>query len=210
MKHFNLRDFIEKKDSSFESSFFREGQKYVLDYFQNSGKEAKLALHDEQTNTCFEKSRILGWDPQRVVKSIFLYDSKGKFYGFVSPELGESEDKPLRFNNQTISKIFSDEVERKKMMNLSNSVYPLGMEKGTCTPFVPEYYFQDGDGFTGRLERIFVYTSSNINKKLVDISFGGEGELAQKTSLHLTYEDIYLCLNQAFPGRITQFNFEKV
>lgn len=180
------------------------GQEYILDYSEKFEKDIKAVEHEIATDTCFEKADLLGWAPINIVKCVFLSGKEGKFYGFVAPELGERRNSPLRFDNQQIAKIFNKKT-MKQMGNLSNSMVPLGMEKGTCTPLVPDYYF-NGDGFIGSLEKIFVYDSSKLNKELVDISIGGYGKEAHKISVHLNYEDIYGCLNWKFPGKIEKFN----
>jgi prolyl-tRNA editing enzyme YbaK/EbsC (Cys-tRNA(Pro) deacylase) len=195
MKYINLQNILQQE------------QNYILDYSKEFGKEIQAVKHDQITSTCFEKASILGWNPKQVIKSVFLYNNKGKFYGFIAPELGEKGN-PLRFDNQLIKKMFEGNRKKaKSLMNLRNKSFPIDMENGTCTPFIPEHYFDlGGDGFTGTLDKIYVYDSPKLNRKKVDISIGGYGEEAHKTSVHLDYEDIYECLNWKFPGKIEKFN----
>jgi len=193
MKYINLQDILQP------------GQNYILDYAREFGKEIQAVKHDKATNTCFEKADLINFDPMQVVKSVYLWDNNGKFYGFVAPELGTRE-RPLKFDEPLIKRIFrEDKIQAKKLMGLRNSFSPTGMEHGTFTPFVPDYYF-DGDGFTGTLDRIYVYGSQELNGKKADISIGGFGEESHKISVLLNYEDIYEGLNWKFPGKIEKFN----
>ncbi len=186
-------------------SVLQPGQEYMLEYAKRFGKDIKAVQHEIATDTCFEKADLIDWNPEQVIKCVFLYGKEGKFYGFVSPELG-TRGSPLKFDDPLIKKIFrNDKKKAKQLMGLKNNYFPMGMEKGTCTPFVPDYYFE-GDGFTGVLERIYVYDSPKIDGKKADISIGGYGEGAHKVSVHLNYEDIYGCLNWKFPGKIEKFN----
>ena len=184
----NLRDILD------------ESQFYVAELSEKLGINVRAVEHEIATDTCFEKARLLNWNPERIVKSIFLY-KEAKFYAFVIPELN------LTFDNNLIKRIFSqDKKIRKQMMNLKNSICPMGMEKGTCTPFVPDYYFEEGDYYTGFLEKIFFYDFPKLGKEIVDISIGGEGERYHKVSLHLNYEDIYNILKFKFGDKIEKFD----
>jgi hypothetical protein len=187
-------------------SVLQPGMEYVADYFSKQGKEISVVKHEVVTNTCFEKADSLQWDYGDIVKSVFLWGKQGKFYAFVSPEIG-TRDRPLKFDNQLIKKIFrEDKKGSKQMMNLKNSISPLGMDYGTCGPFVPDYFF-NGDGFTGSLDKIFIYDSSDSNKKVVDISMGGYGEEAYKISAQLFYEDLVECLECKFGEKIERFKY---
>jgi len=198
MKYVTLQDILQPE------------QKYVLDYANIFRKDIQAVKHDFATDTCFEKADLMGWNPEQVVKAVFLYGNNGKFYGFVSPELGTRSNQ-LVFNQKTLSEIFSNKKGynknfRKDMLNLDNKRVPLGMERGTCTPFVLDYYFEQGDGLTGFLEKIYIYDPNNLENKKVDISIGGLGKEAHMVSVHLNYSDIYECLNWKFPGSIEKFN----
>lgn len=180
-------------------------QKYVLDYVERTGAKIKVVKHPRATTTCFEKADLLGWKPERVVKAIFL-NVNGKGYGFVCPELG-TEESHLRFDKNLVGKILR--LSNKQMKFSSNSCFPTGMEKGTCTPFVLTDSFENY-GFGKEVEKIFVYDSDKFNKSLVDISIGGYGEEAHKTSLHLYGKDIYGCLDYEFNGKIEKFDFKNI
>jgi len=180
-------------------------QQYVLDYIERTGVEIKAVQHEKATTTCFEKADLLGWSPERVVKAIFL-NVNGNGYGFVCPELGTRESL-LRFDKNLVGKILG--LSSKQVKFSSNSCVPTGMEIGTCTPFVLTDSFEDY-GLGKELEKIFVYDSGKFNESLVNISIGGFGEEAHKTSLHLYGKDIYECLNYEFPGKIGKFNFENI
>jgi len=185
----NLRDILD------------ESQFYVAETSEEFGLDVKAVKHDVATDTCYEKANLLGWESERVVKSVFLYKG-AKFYAFVIPELDRTLD------NNLIKRIFSSNKKiKKQMIGLRNSRCPFGMEKGTCTPFVPDYYFDEGDYYTGFLEKIFIHDIPKLEKEIVDISIGGEGENYHKISLHLPYGNIYKILNYKFGERIQKINF---
>jgi hypothetical protein len=190
------------------------GQEYILDYAKKFNKEIYAVKHEIATDTCFEKAKLLDWDDvRRVVKTVFLYGSKeenkGKFYGFIAPELGK-EGNPLRFENPLIKRIFQEDKKKaKSMMDLKNKTFPLGMERGTCGPIIPDFYF-NGDGLTGTLDMLYFWDLPELNKEFVDISIGGYGEEAHRISVHLKYENLYECLKWKFPKGIQKFDSQGI
>lgn len=170
------------------------GQFYVAELSEKLGIEIKAVEHKEATSTCFEKAGILGWEPKRIVKAIFLHDDDN-LYGFVFPELG-TPDSRSKIRSKKINELFGKP-------SLANSVLPEGMEYGTCSPFVFEDAF---DNEKIPLKKIYFHKFEDLNKKVVDISIGGFGEKAHKTSLHLKYEDIYNLLANQFGGRICEYD----
>ena len=188
------------------------GQEYLLEYAKKFGKEIKAVKHNRATDTCHEKFGLLKEenfnefkDVKQVVKTVFLYgankENKGKFYAFVASELGD-ERNPLKFDNPLIKRIFyQDRKKAKNLMDLDNKNFPLGTERGTCGPIVPDYYF-DGDGLTGTLEEIYFYDLPELDKEYIDISMGGYGKFFHIISVHMKYEDLFECLNWKYPGKI--------
>ena len=85
----------------------------------------------------------------------------------------------------------------------------IGMDRGTCTPFVPDYYFQ-GDGWTGSLEKIYVLDHPAINDKMVDFSIGGIGDEARKISVQTTYKTMYDIIDKQFPGKVEKMYLERI
>jgi hypothetical protein len=193
MIEINLRDAL------------NERQFYVAELGEKLGIEIKAVKHEISTDTCFEKADLLGWSVNRVIKAVF-FGGGGKLYGLICPELG-TRDKNFYFNKHDLGEILGK--TNKQIKNFHNSICPDGMERGTCTPFVPETAFEY-DGFTFPLDKIFIHDSPEIDKELVDISIGGYGGEAHKVSLHLKYEDIYHILKDKFNDKVDKTNFLKI
>ncbi len=85
------------------------GQEYISKYEAKHPDSIVAYKHNKDTITCFEKADLIGFEPEQVIKSIMLYDMKGKFYCFVSPEIG-TKNKPLKFNDKTIKTLFSQNI----------------------------------------------------------------------------------------------------
>jgi len=185
MIEINLRDVL------------NEGQFYVAELSRKFGIDIKAVKHNLATDTCFEKAGILGWPAERIVKAIFF--NKGEsIYGFVFPELGE-RDSPQYIEKEVLAKTLS--ITSTQAKKFRNSYCPEGMEYGTCTPFVLE------ELFVNNLRDIHICNVPHLENSLVDISIGGFGEEAHRTSLHLNYKDIYSILYNKFGNRINKFNF---
>lgn len=54
---------------------------------------------------------------------------------------------------------------------------------------------------------LFIYDFPTLDKAIVDISLGGQGELAHKVSLHLPYVGIYDILKSQFGAKIQKVPF---
>lgn len=158
-------------------------------------------LHNNATNTCHEKARILGWGPEKVVKAVFFH-YREHLYGFVFPELGD-EDQPSYIDRKEVIHKLLD-ISKKKAKSFQNSYCPKGMEYGTCTPFVHENSFdQDGDDLDKKvLDRIFIHEMPSLDDQLVDISIGGHDKIAHRLSLHLPYRGIYEILHEMFGDQV--------
>lgn len=96
-----------------------------------------------------------------------------------------------------------------------NESIPSSMESGTCTPFLrwEELYSNKvergkiNDTYGG-VQAVFIHDEPSLNDKLVDISVGGRGEEAHRTSLQLPYQAIYDILVAKFgPERIFRMRF---
>ncbi len=176
-------------------------QQYVIDGARALGVDVRAVRHDVATSTCFEKAGILGWTPERVVKAVFLHDSAGRMSGFVFPEFGT--DKPTYVSARDVLPRLIG-ISRSRAKEYRNHLCPPGMELGTCTPFVPEDAFRNSG-----LQEIFVHET--FSDEIVDISIGGVGELAHRTSLHLPYRAIRGILSYRFGDKIKGVDlFEKV
>ncbi|MBD3164774.1 hypothetical protein GF323_06250 [Candidatus Woesearchaeota archaeon] len=173
-----------------------QGQEYVADATVALGVEVIAVEHDKATNTCHEKAAILGWDAEQVVKAVFFYRGE-EMYGFVFPELG-SKDKPLYLPaKEIIPRVLG--ISKNQAKKFNNSYCPEGMEYGTCTPFVLQQSFSAEER---RLIRMLVHDRTSLDNKIVDISIGGAGDTAHRTSVHLPYRGIYDILHHTFGDKI--------
>jgi len=83
---------------------------------------------------------------------------------------------------------------------------PKWMEHGTCTPFPKVEDFQTLKDYGG-LKRVFINDIPSLDEKMVDVSVGGGGEKAKRTSLQLPYETIYAILKENFPSHVHKLPF---
>jgi len=83
---------------------------------------------------------------------------------------------------------------------------PEWMEYGTCTPFPKEQDFSKLRGYPG-IQAVFINDVPALDDKVVDISVGGRGEEARKTSLQLPYGEIFAILKQQFPEKVYKTTF---
>ncbi len=192
MIEINLRDILQK------------GQEYVAELGEELGIPMKVVKHDIETSTCYEKLDILGegWTVDRIVKSVF-FSGAGKIYGLIFPELGEREN-PECFSQKDLGAILG--WGKKQTLNIRNSACPYGMEFGTCTPFVLDYSFDEDEAYPLPLEKIFIHDAPSIEDQIIDISIGGWGRDAHKTSIHLPYFGIYKILEKKFGDKIVKEN----
>ena len=179
-----------------------EGQNYVA-----LAKNVKAVEHSIATSTCFEKKDLLDssdpsgeWTDDRIVKAVFLYWGKD-VYGFVFPELGKRPNSLKMDARAVLPNLLG--ISKSQSKRFSNGYCLDGMEYGTCTPFVLD---TELDGFEmkdrRRVRGMFIHDCSHLEDKIVDISIGGSGSKAHRTSLHLPYQDIYDILNSRFPGKV--------
>ncbi|HLD01221.1 MAG TPA: hypothetical protein VJC39_05765 [Candidatus Nanoarchaeia archaeon] len=87
---------------------------------------------------------------------------------------------------------------------------PSGMEHGTCTPFIsPEGIKELNDSYYGGIKSIFIHDLPSLESKVVDISVGGQGNLAHRTSMHIAYGGIYAILKAAYGDLVHKLPFWK-
>ena len=192
--------------------------------------EIKAYSHSKETSSCHEKVRLLNetlpggrWVSERVVKAVFCV-IENNLYTFIFPEL-----KPLnynrkgggarrkkrarkygRFNNETITSLLSSAKYEHTDYSFHKSplCIPRDMEQGTCTPFITQEEIADLKERCYPTPRILIHNYPKIAFKLVDISVGGKGEEAHKTSLHIPYRAIFGILNAEFGGKnVIQLDF---
>lgn len=160
-------------------------QRYVKEIALGKGIEACLQYHSSETKTCQEKADLLGWEPERVIKTIYFQDGD-HYIGIVAPEFGKRLEV-----KKILTKVFP-EISKKKAKRYTPSHTPQGMAYGTCTPF-PHESSMDKD-----VHQVIFYDHPSIDDKLVDISVGGDSPEAFKTSMHIPYKGIYDILVEKF------------
>ncbi|MBS3076934.1 hypothetical protein J4233_01545 [Candidatus Pacearchaeota archaeon] len=168
-------------------------QMYVVEAAGVLGIDVRAVRHDVATDTCFEKAELLGWLPTRVVKAVFFHRG-GEMHGFVFPELGVW--KPTYLDTRVVLPTLLG-VSRSRAKDYRNHICPEGMEFGTCTPFVFEDSFAE---LGGRLSGVFIHEIPGLDAETVDISIGGFGDVAHRTSVHLPYSGIHKILEYKFGG----------
>lgn len=157
---------------------------YVAEEAERLEYTLELQTHETSTSTCYEKAEILGWHPSRIIKIVF-FTYQSKVYGFVFPELGK------KLESKDLAKSLSISSSQAKKQ-VRNHYIPSGMEQGTCTPFITEQNIAQGLG------KIFIHEMPELDRETVDISIGGTGEEAHKTSLHLQYKAIHEILTSKY------------
>ncbi len=88
----------------------------------------------------------------------------------------------------------------------TGDLFPKGMEFGTATPFLEEIKHSD---LYGEVKAIFVHEQPSLDEQIVDVSIGGKGDIAHRTSLQLPYGAIYTILKQKFPDVVHKTPFWK-
>ncbi len=152
---------------------------------------------------------------ERVVKKLFaeagwqFQDDRLVKELYPEAELPSSDYRPffapwvprMRFDNSVIEVI----PERYEAVYDRNECIPSSMESGTCTPFVSFAEMHLNPLERGRINEnyggiraVFIHDEPSLDEKLVDISVGGRGAEAHKTSLHLPYKAIYEILVAAY------------
>ena len=166
------------------------GQQYIKHLSKELSIETKLVSHQRATNTCYQKAELLGWQPNRIVKAIYAAVDED-ICSFVFPELGKklTEDDVKRFYAQA-----GAETEE-YYLQISKWYIPQSMEMGTCTPFIPESDIKI-------IDYIFIQDLPELDEQIVDVSIGGKGKQAHKTSMHLPYSGIYQILKAQYGDKI--------
>ena len=167
---------------------------YVWELAHHHKIPVNIVKHNTPTKTCYQKAELLGWEPQRVVKAIYAAVDED-ICGFIFPELGQrlTEDDVKRHYQQIGAN--SEEF----YLQVNNWYIPKSMEIGTCTPFVSESEMK-------LIDHIFIKDVPSLDQQIIDISVGGKGEQARKTSMHLPYSGIYEILKAKYDGKIHKVN----
>lgn len=175
-----------------------------------------------------------GWKGERVIKAVYgLVDWDPVL--FIMPELRQrimgqrrtisggvlrkrrKRLRPGRLDSKVVQDVFAyaglEYVDPRPFIGLE--CIPASMERGTCTPFISETEMKRLNDFHYRpIKGIFIHDKPNLDGNqlnldnlVVDISIGGKGEEAHKTSLHLSYGAIYQILRTQFGEKVHKIPF---
>jgi hypothetical protein len=184
-----------------EQSLPRE-QAYVLEHAQQIGVVPNLIYHPRETDTCADKLSLLQarfpdqhWHLGRVVKTVFA-DVEDRLVGFTFPEKG------LRISEGIVQRAYSQAGISGDWFkpDVKSWYIPPGMEGGTCTPFVPT-------SSMAFVDYLFIADYPGLDSEEVDISIGGSGEVAHRTSMFLPYGAIFEILRREFDGKVHKVSF---
>ncbi len=128
-----------------------------------------------------EKPELLGCDPRRILKTLFLQDGSSKIYGIVLPL-----DKRLE------TKSLADylDISRKKASRLRFAdTLPYLHKPGSIAPFICDKDFD--------LVSKIIFSQEKF-EDFVDFSYPGRADI----SLHAKYEDAIHLLSEKYPGLI--------
>lgn len=170
---------------------------YIERFLGELGIEGKIQYHSKATKTCVEKARMLSWPTERIIKAVYGLVN-WQFYGFIFPEFCYKLD--LGTLQHVFEQVSLSPPESTLDFSFSRRDIPSQMESGTCSPFITK---EDMD----YLKAIFVCDVPSLEHEIVDVSLGGHGEEARRTSLHLPYGGIYNILRHQFKDKVHKVLF---
>ncbi len=138
------------------------------------------------------KADYLGWTTDRIICAYYFHDGTD-FIGVIAPS-----SLPPFSQRDLFQRVLGLSRSQGKRYGI-NGTCPEGMEPGTCSPF--PYESQVGTS----IRDLLICDVPKLADTTVDVSIGGEGDLAQRTSLHLPYSTISEILHHQFGPRIHLF-----
>jgi len=172
----------------------RCGIDYISKYFFSRKLDLRVLTHPVETNTCFEKAKMLGsWDPLNVIKAFYFeYSGNNSLYAVVVPETG----------------CFINRSRLKDILCLPGNGYikkaellPRNMSFGTCSPFITN---NDLKMNGGKVAKIVFDTETlavkKADKTLDDFSFG----LDHRMSIQMNYYNCFKMLKKMYPDVIAE------
>lgn len=159
-------------------------QAYIQEHAKRLGIPYYLVKHDTPTTTCEEKAQLLGWGPERIVRTIYL-SLDDKKIAIVSPSTSRVKTKKAIMQLGYSSR-------QAKAFTFANDLVT-GVIPGTSTPFVRRDAMKSVDHL--------IMMESAITE-LVDIGIGGETQEHLKYSMHIPYDGIYKILEKEFGEKI--------
>jgi prolyl-tRNA editing enzyme YbaK/EbsC (Cys-tRNA(Pro) deacylase) len=166
-------------------------QQYVFQIAKELDLAVTLHRHPIPTRTCIEKASLLGWESDRVVKTIF-FAADNNLVGVVG-----TGAQPLN-RKHVLSQGLGITPKHARNYEIRRDALPRGMESGTCTPFVME------SSMGSEIKKMIILDAPHLHDVMVDVSVGGYGVDAQRVSLHVSYAGIYQILSRKFPGAVTR------
>ena len=157
-------------------------QEYVQRHLQQLGIVPTGRTY-EQERTGTEKSQVLG-DAATIV-CVFYFGREGEYYGIASASKAQQLSQ-----RRILKEVLGIPTSQGRRYDL-NSGYPAWMEAHTTTPWLLE-------SSAGKEIRAIILDESIDAIATADISVGGFGDLAQRTSMHLPGWSIYQILMQQF------------
>ncbi len=139
-----------------------------------------------------DKAAVMGWDLSRIVCALYLEDG-GSFVGLVAPmSVGKIDQRSV------LPSVIGGMSRSSAKRYSTKDFFPTGMERGTCTPLVYEC------DVASPVRYILFHDEPSLDEQVVDISVGGKGTLAQRTSAQLKYGDLYSILLGRFGDTVVR------
>ena len=177
-------------------------QSYIEEIADAKGIEAKLMHFDEESSSCNHKAKLLTKKTgvplvkDDCVKAVYLQHAT-QLVCIVKPDFGGHVH-----HKEILMQAFDSMTYRQAKKYTRTDRFPKEcMEAGTCTPLPPDYMLD-------------LYVSHFLVadcpwKKDADISVGGIGKLAHKTSLVLPYRAIGHILREKVPSKVIEYEVQK-
>ena len=176
-----------------------DGQSYLTPYMEGPNPALVLREHGTVTNNCFQKLDVLReatgkvWKPHQVVKALYFFRPSDESYVcFITPELGSSSPRFGELKPHIADLLGVSKTQAAKYRIREEYPFPRGMEHGTCPPF------PDDDLVSVPVRGFIINDYEKSRGKVVDISIGGHGNLAHRTSAHLEFGLIEKILREEF------------
>ena len=181
---------------SFRNMFFQDLKlDYIFDYLLKNENPFHIAVHSKQTSTCEEKSGIIGFDLERIIKGFYLEDSiNAEIYGLAIPG-NKSYDKSKIAGFLGIENV-NGRIKK------TNKKLPVNMSYGTVHPFVNEDAFESlGLKYILFDKNYLAKRRADKNKILDDFSFTTadySGYNNHQLSIQINYSDAFEIIKNKF------------
>ncbi|MEK6835900.1 MAG: hypothetical protein AABX55_02660, partial [Nanoarchaeota archaeon] len=188
--------------NSFRNIFFKDfNLQYILYYAIDRNIHLHIATHSKATSTCEEKSQITGLPLERVIKGVYLEDTKEeKTYAISIPGTKHSSDIRLKLANFLGINDY-EIIKDNRIRKARKEFLPVNIEYGTVHPIVNLESFTPN----GKLELI-LFDKKYLEKRrlengLDDFSFTthpSTGYDNHRISLQINYASLFEILRFTF------------